>query len=1088
MSVGFVKDEERKFTLPRWLGFLKNYNSDFYYYLFMVVMGILFFALSLFQEYFTTPFTGDYVSQQFAFYTNGYDDWWKFFTTGHFPLYDTNTFLGASNIGSNSFYYLFDPFFMPILLFPRAIIPQGMAILTIFKMALAGLIFHYYLKYLGISRKTARLTGLAYAFCGWIAWFLWFNHFTGVAVVFPLVLLGVEKILREKKPWLLMGSLFGLGLCNFFFFFTFTVCAFLYAMFRWFQRLPKHSASENFKILGIGFVGFLGGCLLAMVVVIPATVVAINAPRAQNTTYLTDLKEALKAHDWGTLIYKIFNWQSVNDGHKVYYPISSFVFPPMTDRGTPLTKLGNESYDNVAGSLFCYTPFIMFLVPALITSAQKKRFSHLIATALFVVMLFTPFCYYAFHGFTYAYCRWTLFASTSLMTYVAFYIDNIKNESRWKIIVGGVTGVALIWLSFYASFVMVEMHSDMKFRYTYFSESIGSAGFTIIECVIATVYVTIATCIYLFRYNKKNFNLVLTTFIGIEIIATGALVLEGHGYNSYMSANNGYDNNVVFQSLIEKIKKDDPTYYRCYSSQENSSARNDSMRHNYNGLGMFHSVYNFNDYGFLNWSQLNDYSAPGSYSASYIEKRQDLDTFLGVKYYFIKKDTAFWGNDAAKANKYKYYRANVPLGFEDITSKYPNDKYYVYENKNYIDFGLTFDKVATYDFTDDKKTEPSSLLDSTVRSEEVYLTHAIINPDNMKYVENVIPQENFVTAKSLSSESKITKVNTKCDVVYYDIHGDSEDNRQDCSSYDFVNNLLDLSKYPSSSKRPDTSTYPGRYVTVMTPKASFPYDEKGMVLYLRASYRFDHRINVYLVTEDEEGNQKFVTFDNHNDAGFDINTEYRKNYRGFYLSSSIDENGNFVPAPKLTKVIICARQKTVFNYELYYKAGTEVFNNLEELKANPLTDVNFRENHFDFKTNFTTPRVVVTRLPHENGWTIKAKLKDGTEKKLDVFTAQGGYTSFVAPEGEVTYSMDYYTPYLKEGSLLSAVGEFIFASTLLGYLLIKYGKDHKDNYDNNFGIRRNKLTWGKYYKKFASEVKSDVIAGFSKVKSVFVRH
>ena len=49
------------------------------------------------------------------------------FTTGEFVFFDTNTYLGVSNIGSNSFYYLFDPFFIPILLCPREFIAQGKA-------------------------------------------------------------------------------------------------------------------------------------------------------------------------------------------------------------------------------------------------------------------------------------------------------------------------------------------------------------------------------------------------------------------------------------------------------------------------------------------------------------------------------------------------------------------------------------------------------------------------------------------------------------------------------------------------------------------------------------------------------------------------------------------------------------------------------------------------------------------------------------------------------------------------------------------------------------------------------------------------
>ena len=182
MDNQIVITEKKKFSdyLPNWL---KNLDSLFYYFVFLTLLGVLFFATSLFVNYFTTPFTGDYCMQQFAFYTNGYGDWWHFLTTGEFVLYDTNTFLGVNNIGSNSFYYLFDPFFLPILLVPRQLVPQGMALLTIFKIAGSGMAFFAYMRYLGASRRASKITGIAYAFSGWMTWYLWFNHFTEVALV-----------------------------------------------------------------------------------------------------------------------------------------------------------------------------------------------------------------------------------------------------------------------------------------------------------------------------------------------------------------------------------------------------------------------------------------------------------------------------------------------------------------------------------------------------------------------------------------------------------------------------------------------------------------------------------------------------------------------------------------------------------------------------------------------------------------------------------------------------------------------------------------------------------------------------------------
>ena len=249
MDVVFKKDSGANTTKflsikEKLVKFFKNYNSNFYYFLLLCGIGLLFFISSLFQNQFTTLFGGDYTAQQLSFYTNGYDDWWYFFKTGEFRFFDTNTYLGASNVGANSFYYLFDPTFLPILFVPRQLVPQGMAILTIVKMAASGMTFFLYMRYMGVSRRTAKITGLAYGFSGWITWYLWFNHFSGVLLVFPLMLLGVERVLKEKKPWVLAGSICLMGFVNYFFCICFVMCAFLYAMFRYFQRIRLNNCTQ----------------------------------------------------------------------------------------------------------------------------------------------------------------------------------------------------------------------------------------------------------------------------------------------------------------------------------------------------------------------------------------------------------------------------------------------------------------------------------------------------------------------------------------------------------------------------------------------------------------------------------------------------------------------------------------------------------------------------------------------------------------------------------------------------------------------------------------------------------------------------
>lgn len=79
-------------------------------YPFLFVVAVVFFFNILIHNSLSLPLSGDYSLQQIPFYTNGYDDWWKFLKTGEFPMWDYSTYLGVNNIGSNTFYYLLNPF------------------------------------------------------------------------------------------------------------------------------------------------------------------------------------------------------------------------------------------------------------------------------------------------------------------------------------------------------------------------------------------------------------------------------------------------------------------------------------------------------------------------------------------------------------------------------------------------------------------------------------------------------------------------------------------------------------------------------------------------------------------------------------------------------------------------------------------------------------------------------------------------------------------------------------------------------------------------------------------------------------------
>ena len=200
----------QKFINSKFYSLLKRFieHKNVKYVLFLYFVSFCLFAYTLINNYFVIPLSGDFYLQEIPFYYNGYDDWWSYLKSGEFVFWDENTNIGVNNIGSNSFYYLLNIFFLPTLLVPRSLVPQMQAFLIMTKLVLAG----YCMKRLlndcfNISEDTSKLIGVCYAFCGWNLYYLWFNHFLEISVLFPLVLYGVEQVIQKRKISSLILSL-----------------------------------------------------------------------------------------------------------------------------------------------------------------------------------------------------------------------------------------------------------------------------------------------------------------------------------------------------------------------------------------------------------------------------------------------------------------------------------------------------------------------------------------------------------------------------------------------------------------------------------------------------------------------------------------------------------------------------------------------------------------------------------------------------------------------------------------------------------------------------------------------------------------
>ena len=154
-------------------------------------------------------------------------------------LYSWNLGLGSDFIGLYA-YYLASPLNWLLLLCPKGLVIEFMTLTIWVKIALAGLFFFWYLKehfhLIGKNGKYSISTALpaiifstAYAFSGFVATYSWNIMWMDSIALAPLIILGLELLVKKNKPALYYVSLAVSILSNFYI--SLIICIFLVLYF-----------------------------------------------------------------------------------------------------------------------------------------------------------------------------------------------------------------------------------------------------------------------------------------------------------------------------------------------------------------------------------------------------------------------------------------------------------------------------------------------------------------------------------------------------------------------------------------------------------------------------------------------------------------------------------------------------------------------------------------------------------------------------------------------------------------------------------------------------------------------------------------
>lgn len=183
-------------------------------------------------------------------------------------LYSWDIGLGV-NFAALYAYYLASPLNWLLILCPGKYVIEFMTAAIVLKIGLAGLSFTWYLrKRSGVSDFGACFFGIFYALSGYMAAYSWNIMWLDCIVLFPLILLGLEQLVREKKGLLYCISLALSILSNYYI--SIMICIFMVIYFAVLMVLDW----EHFKDGWGKCIGLFAGCSLlagglAAVVLLP---------------------------------------------------------------------------------------------------------------------------------------------------------------------------------------------------------------------------------------------------------------------------------------------------------------------------------------------------------------------------------------------------------------------------------------------------------------------------------------------------------------------------------------------------------------------------------------------------------------------------------------------------------------------------------------------------------------------------------------------------------------------------------------------------------------------------------------------------
>ena len=572
----------------------------------------------------TYPFGKEILPKYDGYYQYaGFTSYYKNVLLGNESLFYSFKGLLGYNFYATSIYYMFNPTNLLCIFSTSENILEYYTFIILLRIGLSGFTMCKYLKYKFKNQSNLRyiIFSISYALMAYnVCYFFNYMYFDTV-VLFPIVVLGLDKLIYERKNRLYIISLTLSIISNFYIGYMVCIFSLLYFIY----NIVIYKLDKN--IIKDFIISSLLSGFMCMIIIIPE---ASELLKGKALLYASNKAEYFK-----------FNMNFLN----IFYK-----FLPGSTSNYDL-KYGMV---NIYVSLFVIILVIKYFFNKKIS--KKERITTLIFILFFLLSIsfnLLDFAWQLFQRPIWYPNRYIFTFSFFLITIAMKEITNITYKTNIKenlIII-----ISFILLTLY-SIISLKIHND---------------DLKIISYILGIILILQ----YTFFLNNKNAKYLLVMLFFIEVTTNAIFTLKIMGKTTTMTQyKTNEEINEKAVKHIKEIENKDNNFYRMELST--STVHNSPSLLNYNGINHFNSVKNAKTLNFLN--KFN-YQVTDDTSVEFNNYNPYLTSLLGIKYINGSKDEMYYEN-VYNENPYMYLNKDaLSLGymiynkeFKESNSSYQN--------------------------------------------------------------------------------------------------------------------------------------------------------------------------------------------------------------------------------------------------------------------------------------------------------------------------------------------------------------------------------------------------------------------------------